>query len=61
MALDSNDNAERAHALVQSGEDTGQKRYKVCFPKAHKCWVVERTSRIKINLPVFVGLACTSS
>ena len=59
-ALDNNANAERPQALVQSGEHAGQERYKACFPKAHKRWVVKPISQKKI-LPVFVNLACTSS
>ena len=52
-------NAERPQALVQSGEDADQKRFKACFPKAHKRWVVKPISQKKILL-VFVSLACTS-
>ena len=40
-ALDNNANAERPQALVQSGEHAGQERYKACFPKAYKHWVVK--------------------
>ena len=46
-ALDNNANAERPQALVQSGEHAGQKRYKACFPKAHKRWVVKPISEKK--------------
>ena len=59
-ALDNNANAERTQALVQSGEHAGQERYKACFPKAHKRWVVKPISEKKI-VPVFVNLACKSS
>lgn len=46
-ALDNNANAERPQALVQSGEHAGEKRYKACFPKAHKRWVVKPISKQK--------------
>ena len=46
-ALDNNANAERPQALVQSGEHIGQERYKACFPKAHKRWVVKPISEKK--------------
>ena len=46
-ALDNNANAERPQALVQSGEHAGQERYKACFPKAHKRWVVKPISQKK--------------
>ena len=58
-ALDNNVNAERQQALVKSGEHAGQERYKACFPKAHKRWVVKPISE-KI-LPAFVSFACKSS
>ena len=44
-ALDNNANADRPQALVLSGEHAGQKRYKACFPKAHKRWVVKPVSQ----------------
>ena len=42
-ALDNSVNADRPQlqALVLLGEHAGQKRYKACFPKAHKRWVVK--------------------
>ena len=46
-ALDNNANADRPQALVLSGEHAGQKRYKACFPKAHKRWVVKPISEKK--------------
>ena len=46
-ALDNNANAERPQALVQSGEHAGQERYKACFLKAHKRWVVKPISERK--------------
>ena len=46
-ALDKNVNAERPQALVKSGEHVGQERYKACFPKAHKRWVVKPISEKK--------------
>ena len=46
-ALDNNANAERPQALVQSGEHAGQERYKACFPKAHKRWVVKPINQKK--------------
>ena len=47
-ALDNNANAARPQALVQSGEHVGQERYKACFPKAHKRWVVKPISEKKL-------------
>ena len=32
---------------MQSGEHAGQERYKACFPKAHKRWVVKSLSKKK--------------
>ena len=40
-ALDNNANTGRNQARVQEGEHAGQARYKMCFPKAHKRWVVK--------------------
>ena len=44
-ALDNNANADRPQALLLSGEHAGQERYKACFPKAHKHWVVKPKSK----------------
>ena len=46
-ALDNNANTGREQALVQSGEHAGAERYKVCFPKAHKRWVVKPITQKK--------------
>ena len=43
-ALDNNANTGRSQALVQSGEHAGEARYKLCFPKANKRWVVKPIS-----------------
>ena len=40
-ALDNNANTGRSQAQVQSGEHAGEARYKLCFPKANKRWVVK--------------------
>ena len=40
-ALDNNANTGRSQAQVQSGEQAGEARYKLCFPKANKRWVVK--------------------
>ncbi|XP_078352898.1 uncharacterized protein LOC144637699 [Oculina patagonica] len=40
-ALDNNANTGRIQAQVQSGERAGEARYKLCFPKANKRWVVK--------------------
>ena len=40
-ALDNNANTGRSQALVKSGEQAGEARYKLCFPKANKRWVVK--------------------
>lgn len=44
---DKNANVERPQALVQSGEHAGEERYKACFLKSHKCWVVKSISQKK--------------
>ena len=46
---DKNANVERPQALVQSGEHAGEERYKACFLKSHKCWVVKSISQKKIT------------
>ena len=40
-ALDNNANTGRSQALVKSGEQAGEARHKLCFPKANKRWVVK--------------------
>ena len=40
-ALDHNANANRDQATVRSGENAGELRYKLSFPKVHKRWVVK--------------------
>ena len=40
-ALDNNANTGRSQALIKSGEQAGEARYKLCFPKANKRWVVK--------------------
>ena len=40
-ALDNNANTGRSQALIKSGERAGEARYKLCFPKANKRWVVK--------------------
>ena len=39
-ALDNNANTGR-QAVIKSGERAGEARYKLCFPKANKRWVVK--------------------
>ena len=46
-ALDNNANTGRNQAQVQAGEHAGEARYKMCFPKAHKRWVVKPISEKK--------------
>ena len=46
-ALDNNANTGRNQAQVQVGEHAGEARYKMCFPKAHKRWVVKPISEKK--------------
>ena len=46
-ALDNNANTGRNQARVQVGEHAGEARYKMCFPKAHKRWVVKPISEKK--------------
>ena len=48
-ALDNNANTGRSQAPVQSGEHAGEARYKLCFPKANKRWVVKPISEPKSN------------
>ena len=43
-ALDNNDNnanTGRSQDVIKSGERAGETRYKLCFPKANKRWVVK--------------------
>ena len=40
-ALDNNANTGRSQAIIQEGEHAGEARYKLCFPKANKRWVVK--------------------
>ena len=40
-ALDNNANTGRSQAVIKSGERAGEARYKLCFPKANKRWVVK--------------------
>ena len=47
VALDNNANTGRSQVLVQSGEHAGEARYKLCFPKANKRWVVKPISEPK--------------
>ena len=46
-ALDNNANTGHNQARVQVGEHAGQARYKMCFPKAPKQWVVKPISEKK--------------
>ena len=40
-ALDNNANTGRKQARIKEGERAGEARYKLCFPKANKRWVVK--------------------
>ena len=40
-ALDNNANTGRSQAQIKEGERAGEARYKLCFPKANKRWVVK--------------------
>ena len=40
-ALDNNANTGRSQAVIKSDERAGEARYKFCFPKANKRWVVK--------------------
>ena len=40
-ALDNNTNTGRSQAVVKTGEQAGEARYKLCFPKANKRWVAK--------------------
>ena len=46
-ALDSNANTGRRQPQVKTGEQAGEARYKLCFPKANKWWVVKPNSEKK--------------
>ena len=39
--LDNNANTGRSQAVIKSGERAGEARYKLCFLKANKRWVVK--------------------
>jgi len=40
-AIDNNHNTGRNQAVIQKGERSGEARYRQCFPKMHKRWVVK--------------------
>lgn len=40
-AIDNNENAARGQAVIQKGGKIGEARYRKCFPKTHKRWVVK--------------------
>ena len=46
-ALDNNANTGRNQAHIKEGERAGEARYKLCFPKANKRWVVKPISEKK--------------
>ena len=46
-ALDNNANTDRKQARIKEGEREGEARYKLCFPKANKRWVVKPISEKK--------------
>ena len=52
-ALDNNANTGRSQAQIQSGQQVGEARFKLCFPKANKRWVVKPITEKKI-LPLLV-------
>jgi len=47
-AMDNNSNTGRKQAVVLHGENAGQKKYKKCFPKAYKHWVVKPIPEQKV-------------
>ena len=48
-ALDNNANTGHNQAQVQAGEHAGEARYKMCFPKTHKRWVVKPSQLVRRN------------
>lgn len=40
-AIDKNENAGRGQAVILKGNNASEARYRRCFPKAHKRWVVK--------------------
>lgn len=40
-AIDNNENAGRGQAVILKGNNDGESRYRRCFPKAHKRWLVK--------------------
>jgi len=40
-AIDNNHNTGRKQAVIQRGERVGEARYRPCFPKMHRRWVVK--------------------
>ena len=46
-SLDNNANTGRRQALVMAGERAGEARYKLCFPKSNKRWVIKPISEKK--------------
>ena len=46
-ALDNNANTGLKQARIKEGEQAGEARYKLCFPKANKRWVVKPISEKK--------------
>jgi len=46
-AIDNNENVGRAQAVVRRGDNCGEARYRKCFPKAHKRWVVKTILQAK--------------
>ena len=44
VALDNNANTKREQAKVKSGDHAGTARYKTCYPKGSKHWVVKNIS-----------------
>lgn len=46
-AIDNNHNTGRRQAVIKSGAQEGLARYKLCFPKANKRWVVKPVTEKK--------------
>lgn len=46
-AIDNNENAGRGQAVIRKGNNIGEARYRKCFPKAHKRWVVKPIMQTK--------------
>lgn len=40
-AIDHNHNTSRKQAVIKRGEHSGEARFRKCFPKMHKRWVVK--------------------